>query len=95
LFRRKIKGWSANIEAKNRRIKDRLSVEYNNLDIISESRVLSEQERARLKEISIELNRIWEMEEIKQDKELGREILEKGIRILNIFMLLLIKEGGK
>jgi hypothetical protein len=48
-----------------------------------------------LKEISIELNRIWEMEEIKQDKELGREILEKGIRILNIFMLLLIKEGGK
>jgi hypothetical protein len=27
LFRKKIKGWSANIEAGNRRIKDRLSVE--------------------------------------------------------------------
>ncbi|GJM98934.1 hypothetical protein PR202_ga15987 [Eleusine coracana subsp. coracana] len=36
-FRRVVKGWSNNVEAKTRRTKERLSREYDNLDILAES----------------------------------------------------------
>jgi hypothetical protein len=36
-----VKGWSANIEAANRRLKDNLSVEFEKLDIEYESRCLT------------------------------------------------------
>jgi hypothetical protein len=48
LFRRKVKGCSANIEAANRKMKDKLSIEVEKLDIESKTRMLNEKEKERL-----------------------------------------------
>jgi hypothetical protein len=62
-FRRKVKGWSANVEAKNRTRKERHNAEYESLDVRSESKPLTVHEKGRLKEIGTELNKIWCVEE--------------------------------
>jgi hypothetical protein len=64
-FRKKVKGWSANVDANLRRKKDRLKVEYTRLDILMESRPLSYQERDKMIQVDKELNTIWSIEEIK------------------------------
>jgi hypothetical protein len=65
LFRRKVKGWSANVESKLRRKKDWLSAEYAKLDIMAESKELTSQEREKMAQINCELNEVWSMEETK------------------------------
>jgi GTP-dependent phosphoenolpyruvate carboxykinase len=47
-FRRKVRGWSANVEASLRRKKDRLSAEYARLDILMESRTLSSHKKEKM-----------------------------------------------
>jgi hypothetical protein len=58
MLRRKARGWSANVEAEKRRKKDKLSAGYQHLDVLSETRTLSDSERARIKEVSEEFNKI-------------------------------------
>jgi hypothetical protein len=43
-----VKGCNANIEAANRKMKDKLSIEVEKLDIESETRMLNEKEKERL-----------------------------------------------
>jgi hypothetical protein len=64
-FRKLAKGWSANLEAEIRKQKKALMKEYDALDILSETQVLSEQERSRLTFILRDLNSYWIIEETK------------------------------
>jgi hypothetical protein len=54
----KARGWSVNVEAELRRRKEKLSKEYDRLDVLSESRNLNDNERERMKNIYSELNKI-------------------------------------
>jgi hypothetical protein len=71
LFRKKVNGWSVNIESKLRKKKDRLSAEYSRLDVMAENRSLNTQEWERLAYLNGELNRIWSMEETKARQSKG------------------------
>jgi hypothetical protein len=64
-LRRKIKGWSRNREAEIRKCKHELFIELDVLDALAESQSLSHDELTRRKDLSLKLDRIWMMEEIK------------------------------
>jgi hypothetical protein len=57
-FRRKAKGWSANIEAETIRKKRGLEEEYKRLDELSAERPMNKNERDRMTEVANELNKI-------------------------------------
>jgi hypothetical protein len=64
-FRKTSKGWSRNIEADLRKLKKDMMEEFDLLDIKSESETLSDAELARLKEINLEMQKLWLKEETK------------------------------
>jgi hypothetical protein len=64
-FRNTSKGWSRNIEADLRKLKKDMMEEFDLLDIKSESETLSDAELPRLKEINLEMQKLWLKEETK------------------------------
>jgi hypothetical protein len=75
--RKGLKGWSANIESAQRKLKQGLVAEYDLLDIIFETQCLSPSSKARMKYISVELTKICSNEEIKsRQRSRERYILE-------------------
>jgi mannosylglycoprotein endo-beta-mannosidase len=77
MFRRLAKGWSSNFEAAVRKRKKELMLEYDALDIKSETCVLSTLERERSDSILRELNTSWILEDTKaRQSSRDRNILE-------------------
>ena len=64
-LRRKLKGWSLNINADLRKKKQALSEEFDILDVFSEENNLTDQERERMECVKSQLEKIWHMDEIK------------------------------
>jgi exonuclease III len=76
-FRKTSKGWSRNIKADLRKLKKDMMEEFDLLDIKSESEALSEAELARLKEINLEMKKLWLKEETKaKQHSRDKDILE-------------------
>jgi hypothetical protein len=65
LLRKKVKGWSKNIDAEMRRKKYSIMSEMDLIDLIAESQALSDQQRERKKCLCSKLEFIWKLEEIK------------------------------
>lgn len=60
-LRKKIKGWSINVEAAIRKKKYEKLEEFDVLDKMQESQCVSQVQNVRLEELSRELNAIWEL----------------------------------
>ena len=76
-FRRCSQGWSRNIEADLRKHKSDLLAEYDALDLKAEAEDLTELELSRLKEINLEMQKLWLKEEVKaKQRSRDRDIVE-------------------
>lgn len=72
-LRIKLRGWSVNVEAANRKKKYDLIREYDTLDRLAENLQLDQDQIERMDLVLMELNKIWAMEETKarQDLRIG------------------------
>lgn len=77
-MRRKINGWNRNREAEIRRSKNKLINESDAIDLLSEKRPLSDLENDRKKEISIKLEQIWRIEQIKERQRAKEKDIKEG-----------------
>jgi hypothetical protein len=77
VFRRLVRGWTANVVAELNKTKHSIAVEYNFLDLEAENRELEVKEKERMKSLARELEKNWALEEIKvRQRSKDRNILE-------------------
>jgi hypothetical protein len=90
-----VRGWANNVVAKLNRHKNEVAIEYNWLDVESKHRQLHDQEKEKMRNLSRELEQIWNLEEIRLDKGQGVGRSLKVIETLLISMQWQIREIGK
>lgn len=77
VLRKSIRGWASNVVAEMNRHKSMITEEFNKLDLEAETRILSDDEKSRTKELYVEINRYCTSEEIKiRQRSRDRCILE-------------------
>jgi hypothetical protein len=76
-FRKTTKGWSKNIEVDLRQLQKEMMEEIDFLDIKSEATELLDSKKQRMKEISLEMQKLWLKEETKaKQRSRDRDIVE-------------------
>jgi hypothetical protein len=78
MFRKKAKGWSANLELEIRRQKKKLENEYDKLDRKVDFRDLTKKEKDRHEQVAKEINTILEMKEIKAKQRAREKPIKRG-----------------
>jgi hypothetical protein len=78
MFRKKAKGWSANLELEIRRQKKKLENEYDKLDREVDFRDLTKKEKDRHEQVAKEINKILEMKEIKAKQRAREKHIKRG-----------------
>jgi hypothetical protein len=77
-FRKLVRGSAANVVAELNKEKASISAEYNWLDTEAEQRELDDMEKARMKYLARELEKLWALDEIKAgQRSRDRIILER------------------
>jgi hypothetical protein len=90
-----VRGWAANVTTELNKNKQSVATEYNCLELKAESRELDVEEKARLRELAKELDKIWALEEIKIRQSLEIGLYLKETRTLHTFMQCLTSGIGR
>jgi hypothetical protein len=77
-LRKKIKGWSCNLDVEMKRNKSKLLTELDGLDKLAEERNLSLEENTRCKELKAQVDKIWKMKEIKTRQSAREKYIKEG-----------------
>ena len=94
-LRRKLKGWSLNLNSELKKKKQALLEEFDVLDVFSEENNLDDGERARLQEVKCELEHIWQMEETKAKQRSRDRFIKEGDRNTAYFQALANQRNRK
>jgi hypothetical protein len=84
-LREKAQGCSRNVEAGIKKEKHELKAEYDKLDILSESRTLTPQEREHMCSVNASLEKILDMEEVKARQRSRERNIKEGDRNTRFF----------
>jgi hypothetical protein len=86
-LRKKIKGWSCNIDAEMRRTKETMLIELDGLDKATEHQQLNAQELNIRKPLRNKMDKFWRIEEIKaRQRSRERERDQRGRQEHRLFL---------